>query len=56
MLDPSTSTPLMKLIRLRRSNAADWHGLQAVKAYRRKDLDAYVRHVRIADKLWGRKR
>jgi hypothetical protein len=31
---------------------AQWHGIQAVKAYRRKDYDAYVRHVRIADKLW----
>jgi hypothetical protein len=34
-------------------NAANWHGIQAVKAYRRKDYDAYVRHTRIADKLWG---
>lgn len=35
------------------SNAANWHGLQAVKAYRRKDMDAFVRHVRIADQLWA---
>jgi hypothetical protein len=35
------------------SNAADWHGLQAVKAYRRKDMDAFVRHVRVADQLWA---
>lgn len=39
---------------MRRSNAGDWHGQQAVKAYRRKDMASYVRHVRIADKLWGR--
>lgn len=36
----------------RRLNAADWHGEQAVKAYRRKDMVAYVRHVQIADYLW----
>jgi hypothetical protein len=41
--------------RTRLSNAADWHGGQAVKAYRRKDMDAFVRHVKIADQLWGRK-
>jgi hypothetical protein len=35
------------------SNAANWHGVQAVKAYRRKDMDTYVRHVRIADQLWA---
>jgi aminoglycoside phosphotransferase len=35
-----------------RSNAANWHGEQAVKAYRRKDMVAYVRHVKIADHLW----
>jgi len=35
------------------ANAADWHGVQAVKAYRRKDMDAFVRHVRIADQLWA---
>ena len=34
-------------------NAANWHGVQAVKAYRRKDMDTYVRHVRIADQLWA---
>jgi hypothetical protein len=37
----------------RRSNAANWHGEQAVKAYRRKDMVAYVRHVQIADHLWS---
>jgi hypothetical protein len=37
----------------RRSNAADWHGEQAVKAYRRKDMDSYVRHVALADHLWN---
>lgn len=35
------------------ANAANWHGVQAVKAYRRKDMDTYVRHVRIADQLWA---
>jgi hypothetical protein len=37
----------------RRSNVAAWHGEQAVKAYRRKDMDSYVRHVSIADYLWS---
>lgn len=41
-----------KVTTLHLSNAADWHGTQAVKALRRKDLDAYVRHVRVADQLW----
>jgi hypothetical protein len=36
----------------RRSNVANWHGEQAVKAYRRKDMVAYMRHVAIADHLW----
>ena len=36
-----------------RQRAADWHGNQAVKAYRRRDYEAYVRHVRIADKIWA---
>jgi hypothetical protein len=35
-----------------RQRAADWHGIQAVKAYRRRDYEAYVRHARIADQLW----
>jgi hypothetical protein len=34
------------------ANAANWHGAQAAKAYRRRDLVTYLRHVRIADKLW----
>lgn len=37
----------------RRSNVAAWHGEQAVKAYRRKDMVAYVRHTQIADYLWS---
>jgi hypothetical protein len=37
----------------RRANAAAWHGEQAVKAYRRKDMVAFVRHVAIADYLWS---
>ena len=36
----------------RRQRAADWHGEQAAKAYRRKDMGAYVRHAQIADRLW----
>ena len=36
---------------IRRSNAADWHGEQAVKAYHRRDMGAYVRHAQIADYL-----
>lgn len=55
LLDQATSTR-PKVTTLHRSNAADWHGAQAVKAYRRKDMDTYVRHVRIADKLWRSKR
>lgn len=35
-----------------RQRAADWHGVQAVKAYRRKDYEAFTRHIKIADKLW----
>lgn len=34
------------------SRVADWHGAQAAKAYRRRDRVAYIRHARIADKLW----
>jgi hypothetical protein len=37
----------------RRLRAADWHGEQAAKAYRRKDMDSFVRHSLIADYLWG---
>jgi hypothetical protein len=37
----------------RRLNAANWHGEQAVKAYRRKDMGAFVRHTQIADHLWS---
>lgn len=32
-------------------NAADWHATQALKAYRRKDYETYIRHIRIADSL-----
>jgi hypothetical protein len=35
-----------------RQRAADWHGVQAMKAYRRKDYPAYLRHTRIAESLW----
>jgi hypothetical protein len=49
--DQSTLTRA-QVTTVRLSNAADWHGTQAVKAYRRKDMDAFVRHVRIADQLW----
>lgn len=33
------------------NNAADWHATMALKAYRKKDLDLYIRHIRIADQL-----
>lgn len=33
--------------------AADWHGNQAVKAYRRRDWKAFKRHAAIADRLWS---
>lgn len=32
---------------------ADWHGEQAAKAYRKRDIKAYKRHTRIADRLWN---
>jgi hypothetical protein len=48
---PSSPSPMVTTTHL--SNAANWHGVQAVKAYRRKDMDTYVRHVRIADQLWA---
>lgn len=35
-----------------RMRAGDWHGNQAIKAYRRRDYDAYRRHARIAEILW----
>jgi hypothetical protein len=38
-----------------RQRAGDWHGIQAIKAYRRRDYEAYVRHARIADRLWEKK-
>jgi hypothetical protein len=30
---------------------ADWHGLQAAKAYRKRQYGLYIRHARIHDKL-----
>lgn len=33
------------------SNAADWHANMALKAYRKRDYDTYVRHIKIADQL-----
>lgn len=33
------------------SNAADWHATMAMKAYRKKQWDAYRRHIKIADEL-----
>lgn len=33
---------------------AEWHGLQAAKAYRKRNREAYIRHSRIADKLWSK--
>lgn len=54
-LQDQSSLKIAEVTTLHRSNAADWHGVQAVKAYKRKDMDAFVRHVRIADQLWGRK-
>jgi cellobiose-specific phosphotransferase system component IIA len=32
-------------------NTADWHAHQAIKAYRKKDYDAYKRHIDQADEL-----
>lgn len=39
-----------------RQRAADWHGNQAVKAYRKRDYAAYTRHAKIADKIWSEAR
>lgn len=39
-----------------RMRAADWHGVQAMKAYRRRDYEAFTRHIRIADSIWGEAR
>jgi hypothetical protein len=33
------------------SNTADWHATMAMKAYRKKQWDAYRRHISIADFL-----
>ena len=33
------------------SNAADWHATMAMKAYRKKQWEDYLRHIRIADAL-----
>jgi hypothetical protein len=33
-------------------NAADWHATMALKAYRKRDYEAYTRHICIADGLW----
>jgi hypothetical protein len=30
---------------------ADWHSVQALKAYRKRDYKTYTRHIRIADSL-----
>jgi len=38
-----------------KQRVADWHGAMAVKAYRARNYEAYTRHIRIADKLWGSK-
>lgn len=35
-----------------RQRVADWHGQQAAKAYRKRQYAIYIRHARIADKLW----
>ena len=51
--DQATSSP-KRVTRMHRSNAANWHGAQAAKAYRRRDMVTYLRHVRIADKLWSK--
>jgi hypothetical protein len=34
-----------------REATADWHATQALKAYRKRDYETYVRHIRIADDL-----
>jgi hypothetical protein len=52
-LQDQSSLNRPKVTTVHLSNAADWHGVQAVKAYRRKDMDAFVRHVRVADQLWA---
>jgi hypothetical protein len=36
-----------------RQRAGDWHGIQAVKAYRRRDYEAYIRHAKIAEAIWA---
>jgi hypothetical protein len=33
------------------SNAADWHATMAMKAYRKRQYNDYLRHIRIADEL-----
>jgi hypothetical protein len=30
---------------------ADWHATLALKAYRKRDYETYVRHIKIADRL-----
>lgn len=36
-----------------RQRAGDWHGVQAIKAYRRRDYDGYRRHAKIAAQIWS---
>ena len=36
-----------------RQRAGDWHGVQAMKAYKRRDYEAYLRHSKIADAIWS---
>jgi len=31
---------------------ANWHGEQAAKAYRDDDMQSFLRHIAIADRLW----
>jgi hypothetical protein len=37
-------------------NTANWHACKAIAAYQSGDLDAYARHIAIADALWLRAR
>lgn len=35
------------------NSVANWHGEQAIKAYRKRDYKTFRRHAAIADRLWS---
>lgn len=36
------------------ARVAEWHGAMAIKAYRKRDYETYIRHIRIADIYWSK--